>query len=148
MSTYSGKNTFVLLANNEEKDKDYSHYTGPKDDITRYPKKQSIQSMSTYGSKNTFDPLANNEERDKDYSHYTGPKDDITRYPEKQSIQSMSIYNRKNTLDHVGPLFGCDGGSHDLWLYNNVWSSGNPCSYPKIDGMPIGNFNVDDYEVF
>ena len=46
-----------------------------------------------------------------------------------------------------GPWFGGDG---DLGFYNNTWRNNNQNNYsvyPKI-GIPAGNFNVEDYEVF
>jgi hypothetical protein len=46
-----------------------------------------------------------------------------------------------------GPIFGYN----NLYLGNGTWVSNpdnNLCSYPKLDGIPSGSFNVDDFEVF
>ena len=45
-----------------------------------------------------------------------------------------------------GPVFGLS----DLYVHYNypdTWHS-RPHSYPNIDGMPTGDFEIDDYEVF
>jgi hypothetical protein len=42
-----------------------------------------------------------------------------------------------------GPRFGYGSGCQ-----NNMWFSLSTNSYSKIDGIPTGNLNVDDYEVF
>jgi hypothetical protein len=46
------------------------------------------------------------------------------------------------------PIFG---GGWDLYYHGNgIWYSNkfHDSSYPKIDGMPTGEFNVNDYKVF
>ncbi|GBC07368.1 hypothetical protein RclHR1_07410004 [Rhizophagus clarus] len=54
---------------------------------------------------------------------------------------SCSIYSGHATY---GPLFG---GGHELGFYNNRWYNNGSQTYPDV-GIPSGNFNVDDYEVF
>jgi hypothetical protein len=50
------------------------------------------------------------------------------------------------------PYFGPIFGYNNLYFHNDgTWTSypdDTPCSYPKLDGIPIGTFDVDDFEVF
>ncbi|POG76246.1 hypothetical protein GLOIN_2v1557899 [Rhizophagus irregularis DAOM 181602=DAOM 197198] len=45
---------------------------------------------------------------------------------------------------NYGPLFG---GGHDLGFSNNRWYRSCSSSYPDV-GIPLNNFQTDDYEVF
>ncbi|CAB4377851.1 unnamed protein product [Rhizophagus irregularis] len=62
----------------------------------------------------------------------------------KVSYSNGDQYSIRNFSAH-GLGFG--GGCDLYYSSNGAWYA-SPYSYPKIDGMPIGQFHVDDYEVY
>ncbi|RIA80112.1 hypothetical protein C1645_882344 [Glomus cerebriforme] len=79
----------------------------------------------------------------------------IFSFKNKDDIQSAKVgySNGINSIGGFPPnglVFGGGGGGCHLALYINGWYSNanaNNKSYPNI-GIPSGNFDVDDYEVF
>jgi hypothetical protein len=87
---------------------------------------------------------------------YKSTKDSfIFLLTDKTNLQTAKVgYSNGGTYSIVcnsycGPLFGYN----DLFVNSGIWYS-NPVlkhgqySYPKLAGMPLGRFGVDDYEVF
>ncbi|RIA84114.1 hypothetical protein C1645_430427 [Glomus cerebriforme] len=74
----------------------------------------------------------------------------IFSFTDRNNIQTakMTFSNDGNNSIYCGSNFGPIFGPQDLYeLKNGTWGS-DQSAYPKIDGMPTGGFNVDDYEVF
>jgi hypothetical protein len=63
----------------------------------------------------------------------------------KISYSSGDRYSIRNLCEY-GPGFG--RGSDLICCQGGSWYGLPTVSYPKIDGIPTGYFNVDDYEVF
>uniref|UniRef100_U9V3W5 Uncharacterized protein n=1 Tax=Rhizophagus irregularis (strain DAOM 181602 / DAOM 197198 / MUCL 43194) TaxID=747089 RepID=U9V3W5_RHIID len=65
----------------------------------------------------------------------------------KVSYSNGNEYSIRNYSGY-GPMFG--GGNDLIYSSDGMWycNRGIYSSYHKIDGMPTGGFNVNDYEVF
>ncbi|GBC17486.2 hypothetical protein GLOIN_2v1672276 [Rhizophagus irregularis DAOM 181602=DAOM 197198] len=79
---------------------------------------------------------------------YRASRDDKNNYETaKVSYSNGNEYSIRNYSGY-GPMFG--GGNDLIYSSDGMWycNRGIYSSYHKIDGMPTGGFNVNDYEVF
>ncbi|RIA83789.1 hypothetical protein C1645_809064 [Glomus cerebriforme] len=87
---------------------------------------------------------------DSSYSWKSTKDSFIFSFTNKNDVQSAKVgYSNDDQhsvgcFPNYGPIFG---GGDDLSFYSNYWQCNNNRSYPSV-GIPIGRFNVDDYEVF
>jgi hypothetical protein len=75
----------------------------------------------------------------------------IYSFANKDNLQSAKVgYNNDDKYSifggyiNYGPLFGV---GHDLGFRDNKWYRNKSRSYPDV-GIPLNNFDVDDFEVF
>ncbi|PKB94036.1 hypothetical protein RhiirA5_439710, partial [Rhizophagus irregularis] len=80
-------------------------------------------------------------------SYSNGNEYSIRNYSGKVSYSNGNKYSIRNYSGY-GPIFG--GGNDLIYCSDGMWycNRGIYSSYHKIDGMPTGGFNVNDYEVF
>ncbi|RIA97527.1 hypothetical protein C1645_801734 [Glomus cerebriforme] len=90
-----------------------------------------------------------------DISGYKSTKDSfIFSFTDRMDLQTGKVgYSNGDQYSIIcykknGPVFGYNNLYHyNSWISNPVMTN-NQYSYPKLDGMPNGSFNIDDYEVF
>ncbi|PKC06839.1 hypothetical protein RhiirA5_419024, partial [Rhizophagus irregularis] len=97
------------------------------------------------GGYNPFKWDSSNQDKSTKDSYIYLFTDRIDTKSAKVSYSEGDNYSIRNLVSH-GPGFG--GGSDLIEYLDSKWYSYPSNSYPKIDGIPTGGFNVDDYEVF